>query len=112
MMKLKFSTILIILFSGLIAAGCSNSLDVWEGEPVSTNIGYNLLDETHVKLWVENSYKTTIVTLVDDVQPAGNYQVTFVAVDSDGNNLPEGVYTYHIKTDEHSQSRLMHLFYD
>jgi len=52
MMKLKFRAILIILFSGLVATGCSNTLDVGDEEPISRVISYSVPNETLVKLWV------------------------------------------------------------
>lgn len=111
MINSKIKPILVVCFIIAFGAGCSNSLDTGDTEPYSTMISYQLNEETHVKLWVENSYKTTVSALVDEVQQAGSYQVTFNAVDSNGNNLPEGLYTYRIETNSHSQSRVLHLFY-
>jgi len=107
----KIKPILVLFFMIAYGAGCSNSLDTGETEPFSTMISYQLSEETHVKLWIENSYRTTVATLVDEVKQAGFHQVRFGGTDSDGNNLPEGVYTYHLETDQYSQSRVMHIFY-
>ena len=71
MMKLKFRAILIILFSGLVATGCSSTLDVGDEEPISRVISYSVPNEAHVKLCVENSYKTAVAILVDEVKQAG-----------------------------------------
>lgn len=106
---LRFKTILVLV--PILFYGCSNPLDVGDGVPLSTIITYNLPADSHVKLWVENSYKTSVATLVDEVQQAGFHNVTFNAVDSNGNNLPEGLYTYHLETNSHSQSRVLNLFY-
>jgi hypothetical protein len=43
--------------------------------------------ESSVKVWVENSYNTTMAVLVDTVQAAGYYQVVFPA-----SGWPSGVY--------------------
>ncbi|CAN5325567.1 hypothetical protein BH23BAC3_BH23BAC3_29540 [soil metagenome] len=50
MMKVNFSSILFILFSGLIAAGCSNTKDTSDSEPLSPTISYELQGETHKAL--------------------------------------------------------------
>lgn len=97
------SAILILLF----VSGCSNSLDTNVDTAPSTTIAYHLPDSTHVELWIENAYKTRVVTLVDEVQSAGTYHVDFEAVDDQGNTLPPGIYFYFLKTDDNSASRYM-----
>jgi serine protease len=41
-----------------------------------------------------------VITLVDEVKPAGEYQVSF-----DGSGLPSGVYIYRIETGKYVQAR-------
>ncbi|GEM_PF-1738727 len=111
MLRQKFNAILILCCLTVFGTGCSNSLDTGGDDSLSTTISYQLNEETHVKMWVQNAYKTTVATLVDEVQPPGVHTSTFVAVDSNGNNLPEGIYTYRLETDSLSESRVFHLFY-
>lgn len=73
----------------------------------STTIGFMLEETSHVELWIENAYQTRVITLVDEEREAGNYEVSFDMVDSNGNRLPNGLYTYHLETDSHSFSSTM-----
>jgi len=68
--------------------GCNSSI---VDDPAAT-IQYSVPEQSHVKLYVENSYDTIIATLVDEVQMAGYYQVSFEI-----NNLAEGIYFYTLK---------------
>jgi len=58
----------------------------------STTIGYKIPKEEFVLLKVYNELGREIKTLVDKVQPAGNYKVIFNA-----RNLASGIYIYTIK---------------
>lgn len=68
--------------------GCNSSIV----DDPATTIQYSVPEQSHVKLYVENSYDTIIATLVDEVQMAGYYQVSFEI-----NNLAEGIYFYTLK---------------
>lgn len=96
---------LFIIFTFSLLSGCSNTLDTGGDESFSTRISYTVQSNSHVKLWIENSYKTTVATLVDEVQQAGYHEAGFNAVDARGNNLPEGIYKYRLKTENMSVSR-------
>lgn len=78
--------VFLLLFITLLSfAGCKSSIL----EDPSTSIQYSIPQPSHVKLTVENSYKTVIATLVDGEYSAGNYSVLM-----NMSNLPEGVYFY------------------
>jgi uncharacterized Fe-S center protein len=79
---------LISLLSLILIFGCNSSIL----DDPSTTIKYSVAEDSHVKLTIENSYKTLISTLVDTVQSAGAHQVSF-----DANDLAEGVYFYTIE---------------
>lgn len=110
MINLKFRNLFIILVV-LFLAGCSNTMGSEGSDPHPTDIIYTVHVTGHVHLWVENSYKTKVATLVDEIKTPGNHRATFDAVDAGGNNLSEGIYTYHIKTEWYSQSRSFFLKY-
>jgi len=76
--------ILVIAITVLIF-GCNSSIV----DDPATTIQYSVPERSQVKLYVENSYDTIIATLVDEVQMAGYYQVSFEI-----NNLAEGIYFY------------------
>lgn len=76
---------LILLIIALTIAGCKSSMLV---DP-TTVIQYSVLERSHVKLTVENSYNTVVATLVDMEQAAGAHRVSF-----DASGYPEGVYFY------------------
>jgi hypothetical protein len=77
------STLLFLLV--MLSLGCNSSIL----DDPTTLIKYQLPEKSHVKLTVENSYKTLIATLVDEEQSAGGHQVSFAT-----NDLAEGIYFY------------------
>ena len=76
---------LISLLFLIFLSGCNSSIL----DDPSTVIKYSIQEDSHVKLTIENSYKTLISTLVDTVQSAGSHEVSF-----NSNKLVEGVYFY------------------
>ena len=66
----------------------------------ATTISYSLPKTQFVKLIIYNLSGQEILTLVEENQLAGNYQVQF-----DGSQLTSGVYIYRLQTDEFSDSR-------
>jgi len=60
----------------------------------STNISYSIAKMSPVTLTVYNLMGEQIATLVDEVKPAGEYNVSF-----DASNLTSGVYLYTLNTD-------------
>jgi len=77
-----------LFFLFIILNGCNSSIL----DDPTTSIHYSVAERSHVKLTIENSYKTLIATLVDEEQFAGTYQVSFIMSD-----LAEGVYFYTIE---------------
>jgi hypothetical protein len=96
-------SVISILLAFLLLASCSNSLHPDE-DFSTTIIQYALSEDTHVKLWLENSYSTKVKTLVDKFQQQGNYVVPLKMIDEDNAPLPFGLYTYYIETDKYSTS--------
>lgn len=88
-----------------LLAGCSNSFTPDE-DFSTTVIRYNLPEDTHVKVWLENSYSTKVKTLVDEFQQEGSYSVQLEMTDEDNTPLPSGLYTYYIKTEKLSASKV------
>jgi hypothetical protein len=69
-----------------------------------TNISYDLLIDTNIKLEVFNSIGQQVSVLVNKFQFAGNHIINFDATD-----LPSGIYIYKITTPNYSQSKKMTL---
>jgi len=59
----------------------------------TTIITYQIPSVSRVVLKVYNVLREEVVTLVNETESPGKYNVKF-----DGNNLPSGVYFYHITT--------------
>jgi hypothetical protein len=100
----------VLFFCALILPliwGCSNSVGPEDDVIPSTTISFSLVETSHVDLWIENAYQTKVLTLVDEEREAGNYEVSFDMIDSNGNRLPDGIYTYHLKVDDDSLSRIL-----
>lgn len=97
-------SLLLIFF---LILGCSNSLGPENDVIPSTTISFAIGETSHVKLWIENSYQTRVITLVDEVRDAGTHTVSFDMIDSKDNRLPNGLYIYHLETDFFSTSRTM-----
>ncbi len=68
----------------------------------STLIKYFLPAKGNVKIEVFNQQGKKVETLIDAIQPAGEFEVSF-----DGSNLPAGVYHYHLVTDQFTESKKM-----
>lgn len=69
-----------------------------------TNIRYNLPRESKVTLKIFNSLGEEIVTLFEEIQAPGSYEVKFSA-----NNLPSGMYFYRLEADGVSKTMKMML---
>jgi hypothetical protein len=70
----------------------------------STKINYELRTAGFVSLKVYNVMGKEMVNLVNEIQKAGSYEVTF-----DGANLPSGVYYYRIETNGFTEVKKMSL---
>jgi hypothetical protein len=62
-----------------------------------TKINYSIPKEGHVKLTVFNTIGNSVVTIVNETQPAGNYSVQF-----NGIKLASGVYFYRLDSGNYS----------
>lgn len=70
----------------------------------STVINYQIPSSEFVSLKVFNVIGKEIATLINEVQPAGNYSVTF-----DADNLPSGLYLYRLEAGKYSKTMKMML---
>jgi len=68
----------------------------------TTEIKYSLPEKDHVVLRVYNTLGIVIATLVDEVQPAGTYKVSF-----DGKDLFSGMYFYRLQMNDFVKVRKM-----
>jgi hypothetical protein len=76
--------------------------------PVTT-IRYDLPDASQVKLEVYNVLGQRVATLVDESQEAGQHQVDWNSVDSDGRPVASGIYFYRLTADEYIETKKMML---
>lgn len=67
-----------------------------------TVINYSLTNSSPVKLTVFNALGHTVQVLVNEVQSAGNYAITF-----NGKALPSGVYFYRLESNDQMQMKKM-----
>ncbi len=68
----------------------------------TTEIKYSLPEKDHVVLRVYNTLGIVIATLVDEIQPAGTYKVSF-----DGKDLFSGMYFYRLQMNDFVKVRKM-----
>lgn len=76
----------------------------------STVIRFSLPVLSKVELKIFDLLGREIMTLVNEEKPAGNYEVEFNALKSQGNNtteLPNGIYFYRLKAGNFTQTRKM-----
>lgn len=71
----------------------------------TTNISYELYEDSHVKLKVFDLIGKEIATLIDGNQTKGNYTIQFDA--SKYSNLTSGIYFYKLETDKYSEVKKM-----
>ena len=62
----------------------------------TTNIEYSLPEESHVTMILYNMLGREIITLVDEEKYQGSYSVIWNALDTNGSQLPGGIYVYRI----------------
>jgi len=63
----------------------------------STQIKYFLPRTTHVNITVFNVAGQHVITIVDDLEPAGDYSIVWEGDRADGSPLPSGIYFYRIQ---------------
>lgn len=73
----------------------------------NTIISYELPLNIHVKLVIYDILGKEIITLVNEKQNAGVYEVVFDALHGQGVNLSSGIYYYQILTDNFSDTKRM-----
>jgi len=73
----------------------------------TTEITYDLPATTQVELTIFNLLGQKIRTIVNEIQAAGSYRLSWNATDESGKQVPSGVYIYLLKTGEFKQSRKM-----
>ena len=71
------------------------------------NSGAQEFAGNHVKLMVYDVLGRVVRRLVDNIQPAGSYQVSWDGRDEAGNMLPSGVYMYRLVTGNFTLTRKM-----
>jgi aminopeptidase N len=77
----------------------------------TTAINYKLPEKTEVSLNIYNLLGQKIITLVQDVQPAGSFHITWDGRDDYGLQVAGGVYFYQLKTNNYSETKKMVLVY-
>lgn len=73
----------------------------------STSITYQLPKMTHIKLQVFNVLGQEIRTLVNTIQGAGRYEVTWNGRNTQGISVPAGIYIYRLQSAEFSEIKKM-----
>lgn len=76
-----------------------------------TTINYRLAGNTdqETKLVIYNTIGQEIRTLVQKIQPAGEYVVHWDGTDNLGQKVSSGIYMYHLTSGDFSQTRRMML---
>lgn len=73
----------------------------------STNIFYSIPRVEHISLVIYDISGERVSTLVDGIQSAGNYTVVWEAVDSEGSQLPSGIYLCRMQTGSYTNTLKM-----
>lgn len=64
----------------------------------ATTISYEVPQQAHITLTVYNVLGQEVIRLVDQVQAAGRYQVTWNAVNAQGYSVSSGIYLYQLNS--------------
>jgi hypothetical protein len=75
----------------------------------STEIAFDLPTKSRVTLNVYNINGRQVVTLVDQVLPAGHHSISWNGENASGSPAASGVYFYRLQAGEHVESRKMML---
>jgi hypothetical protein len=75
----------------------------------STAISFGLPRAARVTIVVYNILGQQVARLVDEIRPAGTYQVMWDGTDQSGKGVASGVYLYRVSADEFSATRKMAL---
>lgn len=91
----------------LFTLSCSSPVSTDYEVTGTTRISFNLPENSHVLIWLENAYHTKMKTLVDQELPSGTHSVQLIMEDDNGNKYPEGIYNYFLRTDDVFLSRTL-----
>jgi len=72
-----------------------------------TTIGFNLMNNTHVKIEILGIQGRIVKTLINKDMPAGKHKVSWNGCNKSGFRLPAGSYLYKIESGNYSQTRKM-----
>ncbi len=93
-MILKYNSMTSV-FSNAQNISNPNSIELFQNYPNPfnpvTNLGFGISNSEFVSLKVYNSLGKEVAIIVNEIKPAGRYEVTF-----DGSNLGSGIYFYKI----------------
>lgn len=73
----------------------------------STIIAYRLDRETRVELTVYNLLAQEVAILVDRVEPAGRYVISWDGLDENGDPVPAGIYWYKLQAGDRTALKQM-----
>lgn len=89
----------------LLIAGCSSPVNSFDEDPPFTGISFTIPESSRVVIWLENSYKTKVLSITDELYPAGDHNISFAFADESGNILPAGIYTIVMEIGDYSSKR-------
>jgi hypothetical protein len=72
-----------------------------------TRISFSLKERTQVNIDVYNVKGQKVKTLVNDMYPSGQSEITWNGTDDNYNQVPSGIYLYRMNTGKYSQTRKM-----
>ena len=75
----------------------------------STTISYELVGDSHVNIAIYNIMGQEVLTLVNDFRSTGSYSVVWNGTNSNGTEMPSGVYFMKLDTKSHSISNKLSL---
>ena len=75
----------------------------------TTEIRYQLPINTHVKIEILNLLGQKIITLIDELQSAGNCTIKWVGKYENGDIASSGIYLYRFKTTDFEQVKKLML---
>jgi len=73
----------------------------------STTIQYTVEHTAHVEISIYNLIGQKITTLVDEVKTMGEHEVGWDGRDSDGRQVPTGIYFYQLRAEDYAETKKM-----
>lgn len=71
----------------------------------STNIRFDILTQTHIRLQVFNTLGILVKTLLDEMKDAGSYLITWNGKDSFENRVSSGIYFFRLLSRNYTQTQ-------